>query len=257
MDRDDAIKEILKRFINNVQGKKANVTGSNKRHSGKEGHWLEKQMGIAPNSNNDADIFGFEMKKQTKAKTTFGDWTANYYIFKDKKYNLVRDDDFLPIFGKANENKDGRYSWSGEPSPKIGGYNGFGQKLVIDEKENILAIYSFSKDQREDKHSIVLSELQQEDLLIARWEKEGTKGLKIKLERKFNQKGWFRCEKNSKGIYTSIAIGSPISWKQWIENVKTGEIYFDSGMYQTNKRPYSLWRANNSFWDKLIIEHIP
>ena len=48
-------------------------------------------MGIIPNENNDADIFGFEMKKQTKAKTTFGDWTANYYLFKDTKYNLTRD----------------------------------------------------------------------------------------------------------------------------------------------------------------------
>jgi hypothetical protein len=98
--------------------------------------------------------------------------------------------------------------------------------------------------------------LQQESLVLAKWDKEGAKGLKGKLERKFNQRGWFRCEKNNKGIYTSIAIGSPISWDQWIKHVRTGEVYFDSGMYQTNKRPYSLWRANNAFWDNLIIQRI-
>ncbi|MGR5915634.1 hypothetical protein ACT7CS_01805 [Bacillus pacificus] len=25
-------------------------------------------------------------------------------------------------------------------------------------------------------------------------------------------------------------------------------------MYQGNKRPYSQWRASNSFWDSLIVE---
>ncbi len=256
MNENEAIQAILDRFTSNVQGKKADVTKANKRHDGKEGHWLERQMGITPNANNEADIFGFEMKKQTRAKTTFGDWAANYYIFKNLEYNLTRDDGFLPVFGKANEKKGGRYSWSGEPCPKIHNYNGFGQCLIIDDHENILAIYSFSQDQRKDKNRIVPIALQQENLILAQWDREGAKGIKLKLERKFNQRGWFRCEKNSKGIYTSIAIGSPISWGQWIKHVKTGEVYFDSGMYQTNKRHYSQWRANNAFWDNLIIQRI-
>ncbi|MCK5902177.1 MAG: LlaMI family restriction endonuclease [Cocleimonas sp.] len=71
-------RQLLTSFKDNLQGKKSNTPSSNPRHDGKEGHWLERQMGIIPNENNDADIFGFEMKKQTKAKTTFGDWTANY-----------------------------------------------------------------------------------------------------------------------------------------------------------------------------------
>jgi len=60
MNRNEAIQTIVERFISNVQGKKADVTKANKRHDGKEGHWLEKQMGIAPNANNAADIFGFK-----------------------------------------------------------------------------------------------------------------------------------------------------------------------------------------------------
>ncbi|MBE8233267.1 MAG: LlaMI family restriction endonuclease [Endozoicomonadaceae bacterium] len=256
MNTDDAIQKITELFKNNVQGKRADTSSSNARHDGKEGHWLERQMGIDPNANNEADIFGFEMKKQTRGKTTFGDWSANYYLFKNSNNTLTRDGGFLPIFGKSNEDKNGRYSWSGEPCPNIYRYNIFGQKLIVDNEENILAVYRFSEDQRNNKHDIVPIELQQEDLILAKWDKEGDKGIKVKLERKFNQKGWFRCEKNNAGIYTSIAIGSPISWNQWIKHVKTGEVYFDSGMYQGNPRNYSQWRANNSFWDELIINHI-
>jgi len=252
MSPNEAIEEIVKRFVENVKGKRANLTGSNIKHDGREGHWLEKQMGITPNANNDADILGFEMKKQTRAKTTFGDWSADYYIFKDPKYKLDRDNGFLPIFGKANIKKENRYSWSGEPCPNVHGYNSFGQKLLINHEEDILAIYSFPKDSRVDKNKFVLKKFREENLTIAKWHKES---LKNKLESKFNQKGWFRCEKNSQGVYISIAIGAPISWEKWIAHVKTGEVYFDSGMYQGNKRNYSQWRANNSFWDNLIIQH--
>ena len=33
-----------------------------------------------------------------------------------------------------------------------------------------------------------------------------------------------------------------------------GIVFFDSGMYEGNPRPYSQWRANNNLWDSLIIE---
>ena len=39
-----------------------------------------------------------------------------------------------------------------------------------------------------------------------------------------------------------------------IELVKKKVVFFDSGMYQGNKRPYSQWRANNKYWDSLITE---
>jgi len=47
-------------------------------------------------------------------------------------------------------------------------------------------------------------------------------------------------------------FGDPINYKKWINGVERGEIFFDSGMYQGNKRPYSQWRAANSYWENLI-----
>lgn len=44
-------------------------------------------------------------------------------------------------------------------------------------------------------------------------------------------------------------------YENWIKLVKQGVVFFDSGMYQGNKRPYSQWRANNSYWDSLITEN--
>jgi len=54
------------------------------------------------------------------------------------------------------------------------------------------------------------------------------------------------------GIYDRIVFGDPINYKKWINGVERGEIFFDSGMYQGNKRPYSQWRAANSYWENLI-----
>jgi len=218
---DDGKQEIINRFNAHVRGHKPETSTANVRHDGKDGHWLERQMGVKANRSNDPDLFGFEMKNHTKGKTTFGDWSADYYIFKDSKYELSRDQ-FLMIFGKPNEAKKGRCSWSGEPCPKIDNFNAFGQKLVVDESHNILA----------------------------KWMVES---IKQKLDNKFNQKGWFKCLKNKDGVYCELVFGAPITFENWIERVKTGEVFFDSGMYQTNSRNYSQWRANNSFWDSLIV----
>ena len=110
-------KSIIKTFVKNVKGKKPNTSAANKKHAGKEGHWLETQMGISHNASNTPDLHGFEMKNNTTSKTTFGDWSANYYIFKDKSYGITRHT-FMEIFGKPNTAKGGRCSWSGEPCPK-------------------------------------------------------------------------------------------------------------------------------------------
>jgi len=244
---------IINRYMKNVHGKKSDTTKFTAGHDGKEGHWLEIQMGVDPNGVNDADLMGYEMKNDTTSKTTFGDWSADYYIFKDDKYDLSKDD-FLIIFGHPNPKKPGRHSWSGAPIPKINRVNSYGQKLVIDEDKNILATYSFSKDQREDKTSLVPSECQTENLTIARWDMDSLKG---KLERKFNKKGWFKCLKDSDGKYSSIVFGSTIIYDNWIENVSKGDVFFDSGMYTGNPRLYSQWRANNSFWNNLVTDRFP
>lgn len=240
--------KIIDIFRANVLGRTADSALANVKHAGRDGHWLETAMSIAHNASNSPDILGYEMKNGTSHKTTFGDWSADYYIFKDAKYRIDRDA-FLRIFGKPNLKKYGRFSWSGEPCPVIGSWNAFGQTLIVDGDDNILAIYSYSKDLRFDKSNVVPLFLQQENLTLARW---STEMMRKRLESKFNDKGWFKCEKNANGVYISIAFGDPITFQSWLGSVKAGLVFFDSGMYQGNKRNYSQWRANNSFWDNLV-----
>jgi len=242
--------EIIKLFLAKVKGRSPVAVG-NAAHDGKYGHWLEQQMGIARNSDNLPDIFGYEMKNQTKNKTTFGDWSADYYIFRDSPEAKINRDNFLTIFGKPNPLKENRYSWSGEPCPKILKVNKFGQKLVIDLHDNISAMYSYSEDMRTNKNRIVPARLQIENLVLAKWSKLW---IKRKLENKFNQKGWFKCKLNPQGKYETIVFGPPINFENWIQLVKKGLVFFDSGMYQGNPRNYSHWRANNNLWNSLIID---
>jgi hypothetical protein len=196
------------------------------------------------------------MKKDTTSKTTFGDWSPDIALWKRTRPYLEipqidRDTQFLKYFGKPNLQKEGRLSWSGEPVPTIKGYNPFGQLLQVDNNENILACYSYSKDKRLEKTSIIPGHFKRDDLVIAKWLKES---MKVKVERKFNNKGWFKCFKNASGIYESIGFGDPINYSGWIKLVKTGIVFYDSGMYAGNKRPYAQWRANNNYWDELIAE---
>ena len=75
-------KIIIERFNQNVKGKIPDTANNNQRHDGKEGHWLETQMEIAHNGDNEPDLLGYEMKNQTTSgKITFGDWSADEYIF--------------------------------------------------------------------------------------------------------------------------------------------------------------------------------
>lgn len=241
---------IIERFNNCVRGLRPNLNGFNNNHDGAGGHWLETQMGIPHNANNNADLFGYEMKNQTTSgKTTFGDWSADYYIFKDTDYGITKNE-FIRIFGKYNNQKN-RYSWSGEPCPRINQYSTFGQKYYVDNNNNIIVIYSYEFDQRENKAQIIPINMQIENLIIAQW---NANSIQQKLERKFNQNGWFKCTKDHDGVYNQIHFGSPINFAIWIELVRNGTVFFDSGMYEGNNRLYSQWRALNTFWDSLIID---
>lgn len=261
--------QLIKIFREKVRGKKPDLSGTNVRHDGRKGHWLETQFGIKHNAKNDPDIFGYELKNQTtSSKTTFGDWSANEYIYNDPRYFSVfegktrfeRRDVFLKIFGKPNIDKNGRFSWSGEPCPKVKQYNFFGQRLVIKANKDVVAEYSYSQDQRANKAEIVPIILQQEHLELAIWYgvsiPEGKKGkcLKHRIEDKFNDKGWFTCKMGTSGVYEKICFGRPMTFEAWIMLVQEGVVFFDSGMYQGNPRPYSQWRANNDYWDSLIVE---
>ena len=253
--------EIIRIFNENVKGKTPDTSGYHKKHAGKEGHWLETKMGIAHNGDNEPDLLGYEMKNQTTSgKITFGDWTANEYIFLhgrgknkvnsiNKEFQLIRGD-FLNIFGKPNERKNNRHSWSGTPCPTY--YDDkttFGQHLTMDQDDNILIVYNFSDDQRADKSTIVPKNMQRDGLILARWEKQS---LKEKLEKKFNQNGWFTCLKDENNKYSKICFGDPMNYESWIELFKQKVVFFDSGMYAGNNRPYSMWRATTGYWHSLI-----
>lgn len=246
--------EIIKRFKENVYGRKASAIESNQDHDGKDGHWLERQMGITANANNQPDLFGYEMKNNTTSKTTFGDWSASYRIFRDKTADL-KQVDFVRIFGRSNPKKDGRYSWSGDPVPKIdrpSPYNG--STLTIDDDQNILISYSYSDDPRPDKANIVPTRFQTENLILMKWTKEE---LQKKLLNKFGQHGWFKCSKNKNGEYNAISFGAPMIYENWIERVRQGIIFFDSGMREDSDKPYASWRANNTYWQSLITHTYP
>ena len=250
INRQQIIKKIVGLFNKNVRGKSSDTSNSNQKHDGRDGHWLETQMGIIHNGNNAPDIFDFEMKNHTSTKTTFGDWSPDYAVWK-KGVNLMTRDTFLQIFGAPNIKKENRYSWSGKPCPKVSNFNFFGQKLEVDKDNNILVVYSFDKDQRPNKSKIIPKDFQKTRIIIASWSAEL---MKRRVEKKFNNFGWFKCLKDVNGVYNSIVFGDPITFKNWIEGVRKGLIFFDSGMYQGNARPYSQWRADNKYWDSLIIE---
>jgi hypothetical protein len=238
----------------NVKGRKSDTVNGNQGHDGREGHWLETAMGIRHNSDNAPDLFGYEQKNDTHSKTTFGDWSADYYIFKsknNKSSKFERDKGFLVTFGCPNPKRNNRYSWSGTPVPQIDKVNEFGQFLEIDKHYNICALYNYQRDMRPNKSSIIPIEMKLDNLILAKW---NYLNLKSKVEDKFNKKGWYKCLKNSSGYYNNIVFGENITIQIWLDYVRSGDIFFDSGMYQGNTRNYSQWRANNKFWESLIVD---
>ena len=254
--------KIIELFYKNVKGKKSDTSSSNQKHDGKKGHWLEKQMGISVNADNKPDIFGYEMKNQTSSgKITFGDWSADEYIFQhgrpkkihntNQNYSISKNQ-FLEIFGKPNTLKSNRLSWSGTPCPShVNKRNSYGQILEVDSDDNITISYSYSKDLRENRVNLVPKEMRVGNLVLAKWHKVS---IQKKLEDKFNQQGWFTCKMDKKGYYQSIHFGKPMNFETWIQLLKDGIVFFDSGMYYGNSRNYSQWRSSTSFWNSLIVE---
>jgi hypothetical protein len=59
---------------------------------------------------------------------------------------------------------------------------------------------------------------------------------------------------NDRGVYNKIYFGKPLTYDEWLDMVNKNIVFFDSGMYYGNKRPYSMWRADNQLWDSLIVE---
>lgn len=227
-----------------------------KKYHGSEGHWLEKKFGIIPNSVNKPDIFGYELKKDSK-KITFGDYSASEYLFSKTKnyidtYNncniQISRDNFIRNFGTQNPKKNNRYSWSGICVPKYNIWNDFGQILEINDNNDICIYYCYNYDKRQNQKYNFLLEGKK---LIAYWKKEK---LENHINNKFNQNGFIICKKEN-NKYNKICFGKSFCYKDFLIGIKNGNIIFDSGMYLTNFRNYSNFRSNNKdFWYNLIIE---
>lgn len=258
----DNKEKIIELFNKNVKGVEIIFEeDKNNKHCGKEGHWLETKMNIKHNSKNEPDIYGYEMKKSSK-KTTLGDFSASEYAFSGKnKRNIINslndwtDDikitrsDFIKIFGNPNPDKNNRYSWSGSCIPTYDSWNKNGQILKINDTNDIIIYYSFSKDTRTTINDNIPIFLKNDDIIIAIWKSDK---MKKHINNKYDQKGFFICKKiNDK--YEKICFGRKFNFEYFIECMKNKKIIFDSGMYDGNTRNYSHFRGYD-FWNELIIE---
>ena len=252
--------EIIALFNEKIKNKQINISKCNVKHCGKEGHWLEKQMNIKHNSKNEPDINGYEMKKSSK-KITFGDFSASEYLFSKDKPNIksknkwnndisISRTEFIKYFGTQKPLKNNRYSWSGSCIPHYNKWNECGQNLLIDNDNNIIIYYSFSKDNRPVKNNFP-DFLKNDNIVIVFW-----KNIKMEqhINKKFNKNGFFIIKKN-KNLYDKICFGNKFNYLNFINGIKSKNIIFDSGMVNGNNRNYSHFRSvNNDFWNNLITE---
>lgn len=252
---------IINKFMNNVKGKDIKETNfplfPNK-HCGREGYWLETQMGIVHNSNNEPDILGYEMKKSS-SKITLGDFSATEYLFSKVKKTIEMKNnniqitrvEFIRIFGKLNPIKN-RYSWSGKCVPTYDSWNDYGQMLKFNDNLDLCIFYSFEKDKRENKNEFPsLIRNFQDNIIIAIWKRNK---LEKHINQKFNNKGFFICKKIN-NTYQKICFGRPFDFDYFVSSVKNKNIIFDSGMYEGNLRNYSHFRSlQSNFWNSLITE---
>lgn len=251
----DLIKSLIEEhFEKYVKGLIPDLSEFNSNHDGAEGDWLTKKMGLTVNGRNEPDFNGFEMKKDSP-KTTFGDWAPDIALYKSPARGVLAElgrSEFLKIFGTPKKHsesrKNGRFSWSGEVFPTVKAVNKYGQIMRVDEVGNIEATYDYDFDHRESKVSIVPSKYKKGEIILAKWSHEK---LRLRLERKFNQLGWFKCLKDSTGAYSEIQFGRPINYENFLSLVKTGEVFCDCGMYDGNPRPYMTWRASHRVWELL------
>jgi hypothetical protein len=242
---------IINLFMTNVKGQTIDTSGSNKKHNGKKGHWLESRMGIARNAKNAPDLHGYELKHAASI-ISFGDWCATEYLFSKKnkeflpKINMTRDA-FFKCFGTPKPAKNGRVSWTrGESFPKcVGDYNECGQKLVITDDGSVVVYYSRTHDKRPTKPTLGDSPLP-----IAYWSAEKLKRL---LLNKFGVNGFCICTEVG-GTYQKIGFGKPISFEFFVEQMRLGNIYIDPSMHEEEKRNRCTFRATLAWWKTLITE---
>jgi len=248
MDEDK--RQIIQLWDQGVKGKQLDTSSKNEEHCGKEGHCLEEAMGFKPNGKNEPDILGFEMKCDTKTGvTTFIDKEPDYFQIKGEKFTGIskkcnvdkREQLWNNMYRQGTRKKDEK---------RIGGWNinkydVDGQKMIVTDDNGLEVIYNYNHDTREYKDKCLDDYYKNgEDHIICKWEK---KTLEEFINRKFNQKGFFICNKEK------ICFGKQISFEMWIQGVKDGIIYYD-GYSKINGRWRGGFRAKNDYWHSLIIE---
>jgi len=137
-------------FSASGSSKSTHTVTCKKVHACEEGHWLEERFCVQRNAHKSADCFGYEIKKASD-KITFGDWSADEYIFRSGVVLLQHNTHvpidaldrnmFMCLFGTYHTEKK-RFSWSGSSCPKMNEMNSYGQMMVMDPQENIYIIYS-------------------------------------------------------------------------------------------------------------------
>jgi len=245
---DDGKHEIKKRFDDKVRDVPICLDGQNASHSGKYGHWLETKMGIKHNSKNEPDFPDWEMKTGDSVTT-----------FVDKAPDTFYVDDIAIPSGQFTKHKQAFFLKYAFPKntdvPTMGGwsflksqseYNHGGQGLRTDDNNNLYVIYNYAHDKRENKDELDLNKTPHP---IMRW---NTASLKNAIEKKFNEKGFFKCIKQN-NAYVKICFGKPITFATWIDELKKGIIYHD-GYSKPKGRWRHVFRAKNTFWDSLITE---
>ena len=236
--------QIITLFNDNVKGIEICLKGQNVNHCGKEGHWLETKMGLKHNAKNEPDLLGYEMKTGESVTTFIDKAPDNMFIngAPMPKRNANEKQKFWEKYASIKESDKATVGgW------RIDQFNYSGQKLCVDEKDNIFVIYDYSQDKRENKESIL--DLNKEPHIIMQWNAES---LKSSIENKFNQKGFFKCIKEN-NKFVKICFGGPITFDFWIDQVKKGLIYHD-GYSKVNGRGRHVFRAANKFWNDLITE---
>ena len=251
----DELANVFRTTIKGTTAASINVS-----HDGSIGHWIQSKYGVSPDSDPGADWKGYELKTG-RTKTTFGDWSPSSWIFPVRGKNALHPgtiadrDEFLKVFGTPLPDSNpkvisnpakyrGRLSWSGEVVPKIREINRYGQKLEIDDGGSITATYYHDYDKRPDKASIVPHQLHSGRIKIAQWNEEK---MRKHIDEKFGRNGWVKFHVKN-GIFSEMWIGGPMTYNGWLELVRNGDVFFDSGMYQGNPRPYCQWRASNTLW---------
>lgn len=237
--------KIIKIYYDNLHNKNR---FKNTNHCGAEGHSIEKSFGISPNSKNESDINGYELKKKAD-KITFGDWSPSFFTF-DIDNDFIKDKDtFFKVFGNFNIDKQ-RYSWSGRCIPKYGKWNYNGTIMRFNKKNDLRIIYCYNKDTRKNKDNLIPNKYKNKKLLVAYWT---CNKLKQHVERKFNNNGFIIINDN-KTKYIGLSIGKNINFKLFCDLLKNCSIIFDPGMYQGNSRKYCHFRASKKIWNHLIIK---